>query len=441
MVNRIDGMKLVIMSLVAAGPALGNVIAFLIFGVFTIFGILGLSLFLGKFHSCNDVADAFIGGSNKQHCYGHNANDFWTPKVWSNPGLGGFGYCSFDNMWEAFMTLFEVSSGDSWESVMYLMADINHADDQAPYRDDGPLGNCLWGFFCVAFVFVSQLFTMQLFVSVIIDSFSLAEGSGLLTKDQSLMMDMRRYFKEQTPQTKPEEPTGWRRNFYFFFMSAGPVPVPEMEQCIKGNHLPNNVFIADYHSVRRQIDVTKQSISTQTDPAIIKKMSIKAEYLTEILNKKMDEIKVLDAFSKESLDNQPLPPGFLYTCGSWFDTVMTVCISMNVILMCTVHLGQSETWTNFLWYQNLGFLVIFTCEMSVKITGLGCNTYWQSPFDAFDGFTVVLGYLFVVLDLGPAGGIFRIGRVFRLIIIITYRLIDIATRCIADIRSSIILLL
>ena len=48
MVNRIDGMKLVIYSLMAAAPALANVLLFLIFAVFLIFGILGLSLFLGK---------------------------------------------------------------------------------------------------------------------------------------------------------------------------------------------------------------------------------------------------------------------------------------------------------------------------------------------------------------------------------------------------------
>ena len=74
MVNRIDGMKLVIMSLVEAGPALGNVCV-LLFSVFLIFGILGLSLFMGKFHFCTD------GESNKQHCYGVADEDFWMPQV------------------------------------------------------------------------------------------------------------------------------------------------------------------------------------------------------------------------------------------------------------------------------------------------------------------------------------------------------------------------
>ena len=97
MVNRIDGMKLVIYSLMAAAPALANVLLFLIFAVFLIFGILGLSLFLGKFHTCNDVEDPYIGGSDRTHCYGYNTDtsDFWTPKVRSHyPWLVGGDSCT-----------------------------------------------------------------------------------------------------------------------------------------------------------------------------------------------------------------------------------------------------------------------------------------------------------------------------------------------------------
>ena len=101
------------------------------------------------------------------------------------------------------MALFEVASGDSWETVMYAMADIPAKIDEAPYRDDGPMSNCMWAFFCVIFVFMGQLFMMQLFVSVIIDSFSVTEGSGLLTGDQCLVNDMCKYFVQLTPEGKP----------------------------------------------------------------------------------------------------------------------------------------------------------------------------------------------------------------------------------------------
>ena len=82
--------------------------------------------------------------------------------MWANPALDGFGRCSFDNIWEALLVLFEVASGDSWETVMYLMADVPDEVGLAPYRDDGPMSNCLWAFFCVIFVFMGQLFMVRI---------------------------------------------------------------------------------------------------------------------------------------------------------------------------------------------------------------------------------------------------------------------------------------
>ena len=95
--------------------------------------------------------------------------------------------------------------------------------------------------------------------------------------------------------------------------------------------------------------------------------------------------------------------------------VLTSCIVMNICFMCTVHYQQSDTWTVFLYYQNILFLMCFTMELVIKLIGLGCRSYWTSPFDAFDGLTVLMGWMFVFLDAGAIAGIFRIGRVFRLI--------------------------
>ena len=83
MVNRIEGMKVIIKALFRAGPSLGNVCVIL-FSIFLIFGILGLNLFMGKFESCNDVVSSYVGGSNKNHCFGFNTqSDYWSPKVTS----------------------------------------------------------------------------------------------------------------------------------------------------------------------------------------------------------------------------------------------------------------------------------------------------------------------------------------------------------------------
>ena len=104
MVNRVEGMKLVLLSLYRAIPSLGNVIV-LMLGAFLIFGITGVSLFMGRMHSCNDVVDEYVGGSNQSSCYGTtNIGGFWAPKHWSNPD----GSYSFDNIFIAILTLFQV---------------------------------------------------------------------------------------------------------------------------------------------------------------------------------------------------------------------------------------------------------------------------------------------------------------------------------------------
>ena len=119
MVNRVAGMKLVLGALLSACPALANV-CILLLAVFIIFAILGLSLFMGKFFACTD------GESNRADCAGHFISDdgYAVPAVWNNPGLDGFGENSFDNLFTSLLILFEVATGDSWETVLFLMTDV-----------------------------------------------------------------------------------------------------------------------------------------------------------------------------------------------------------------------------------------------------------------------------------------------------------------------------
>ena len=98
------GMKLVLGALVSALPALVNV-CILLMAVFLVFAIMGVSLFMGKFYSCND------DGKSRDECHGsHEHEDYLVPTKWSNPSLDGFGEYSFDNLGAAVLCLFEAGA-------------------------------------------------------------------------------------------------------------------------------------------------------------------------------------------------------------------------------------------------------------------------------------------------------------------------------------------
>merc|ERR1719183_1630436 len=190
-------MKLVLGALVSACPALGNV-CILLTAVFLVFAILGTSLFMGKLSSCNME----VGG--RDECFGAFEGDgsYLVPSTWKNPaggGADGFGENSFDNVGASFMVLFEVATGDAWEESLRSCSDIPDVIGKQPVQD----GNQMYGMYIIVFVFVGQLFMLQLFVSVIIDSFNFSEGSGLLTGEQALFSDMLQLNEMLQPESKP----------------------------------------------------------------------------------------------------------------------------------------------------------------------------------------------------------------------------------------------
>lgn len=414
MVNRIAGMKLVLMALAGALPALGNV-CFLLVAVFLIFAILGLSLFSGKFYYCTD------GESNRDNCHGTSESDdgYAVPNVWMNPTLDGWGTNSFDNIFSSFLVLFEVATGDSWESVLYLMTDVPDVIGEAPEEDNSRLS----GMFCIVFVFVGQLFMLQLFVSVIIDSFNFAEGSGLLTGEQALFADMRKLSDMLNPEPKPT-PAGPKGSIhwhaYNMFMNCDPLPVEGLEQYIESRHVPDNANMFKLEADTLKLAALKKD---QQDPKY--QGSKRAlQMMAEQVQKLEDQIKITAAdvefckkFSREALASQQPPEGWTYEMGKVFDHVITFCIVTNIGFMCATHYGEqnNKSYMFVKEFQNGMFLLVFIFEFVLKHIGLGVQQYWCSPFDAFDGIVVMVSIVFFFMDGGAIAGLFRIGRVFRLI--------------------------
>lgn len=73
----------------------------------------------------------------------------------------------FDNVAQALLTFFEISTTEAWTSVMYAAVDATDVDMQ-PIRDK----NVMIVWFFMLFMLVGSYLVMNLFVGVIIDNFN-----------------------------------------------------------------------------------------------------------------------------------------------------------------------------------------------------------------------------------------------------------------------------
>lgn len=73
----------------------------------------------------------------------------------------------FDNVAQALLTFFEISTTEAWTSVMYAAVDATDVDMQ-PIRD----ANVMIVWFFMLFMLIGSYLVMNLFVGVIIDNFN-----------------------------------------------------------------------------------------------------------------------------------------------------------------------------------------------------------------------------------------------------------------------------
>lgn len=101
-----------------------------------------------------------------------------------------------------------------------------------------------------------------------------------------------------------------------------------------------------------------------------------------------------------------------------FGNLIMGCIVVNVLFMAIEHDGQPDALGDVLEIINLVFCIIFTVEMALIILAIGPLEYVDDGFRIFDGTIVILSI--VELTTGGGGGLsvlrtFRLVRVFRLI--------------------------
>jgi len=181
-ISRNDGMKAVVNSVFKAIPSIMDVMFVLVFFLI-IFGILGVQLFKNKLHRCscfdrcperryNPASEVATGKSLATLCLGvcsyvlegSNTTTNMTCAWEAHPDF------SFDNIFLATLTLFEVATLELWPQIMFLAVDGTQ-DGEGPRYDSNPLAVL----FFIVFLFVMSFFIMNLFVGIINDKFRVVQ--------------------------------------------------------------------------------------------------------------------------------------------------------------------------------------------------------------------------------------------------------------------------
>ncbi|XP_034935713.1 voltage-dependent T-type calcium channel subunit alpha-1I isoform X2 [Chelonus insularis] len=150
-INRAPGLKLVVQTLLSSLRPIGNIVL-ICCTFFIIFGILGVQLFKGTFYYCDgpDVKNV----RNKTDCL-QDPRNFWVNRKYN-----------FDDLGNALMSLFVLSSRDGWVNIMYTGLDAVGVDQQ-PQENHSE-----WRLlYFISFILLVGFFVLNMFVGVVVENF------------------------------------------------------------------------------------------------------------------------------------------------------------------------------------------------------------------------------------------------------------------------------
>ncbi|EYC26334.1 hypothetical protein Y032_0010g1096 [Ancylostoma ceylanicum] len=161
-INRAKGLKHVVQCVIVAVKTIGNIML-VTFMLQFMFAIIGVQLFKGTFFSCNDLSkmtEAECRGEYIHYEDGDPTKPVSKKRVWSNNDF------NFDNVGDAMVSLFVVSTFEGWPDLLYVAINSNE-------EDRGPVHNSRQAvaLFFIAFIIVIAFFMMNIFVGFVIVTF------------------------------------------------------------------------------------------------------------------------------------------------------------------------------------------------------------------------------------------------------------------------------
>lgn len=156
------------------------------------FSIWGLNIFNGRLGYCIDLE------SPESECINEYKNEVFnwnvvSPNVYTNPQL------EFNRFATSFATLYEIVSFEGWTD---LLADVMKSTGvgTVPEKNATPFN----GFFVVLFNFISTIFILTLFISVIISNYSRTTGRAYMTTDQISWYQIKKILVQVRPSKRKD---------------------------------------------------------------------------------------------------------------------------------------------------------------------------------------------------------------------------------------------
>ncbi|KFD52387.1 hypothetical protein M513_06768 [Trichuris suis] len=353
-INRAKGLKHVVQCVIVALKTIGNIML-VTFMLEFMFAIIGVQIFKGTFFRCSDPSLI-----TPQECKGtfieFEGGDISKPEVrireWTNYDF------NFDNVQNAMVALFVVSTFEGWPDLLHVAMDSSDENIGPQYN-----ARISVALFFIAFIVVIAFFMMNIFVGFVIVTFQ-NEGE-------------REYENCELDKNQ--------RKCIEFALTAKP----------QRRYIPKN---------RMQYKIWWFVTSQPFEYAIFIIIMLN----TLILG--MKHYKSSTAFD-ETLDILNL----------FFTSVFALEFVCKVFALTFKHHAMTRTFDEVLDTLNLVFTGIFAMEFVLKVMAFRCKNYFGDAWNVFD-FIIVLGSFIDIIygKVSPGSNIisinfFRLFRVMRLV--------------------------
>jgi len=230
-VKRVPGLRIIVLSFLKSLPEVAQT-AMVVFVWFVFFGMIGVNFFKGKAYYCYDPQNQIYFGTS----YNQAGPLYTTPPAQSGLGAvptiiecvsaegGGVGvwhskHYSFDTVWEAILTLFEMTSTEGWVEVLASTVDVVQVGVT-------PIPNFQYAYAWYSFIHivVGSFILLNLIVGNVIGNYIKIknEETGILqlmTKEQKDWAATQHLMLEMKPKLRQQEPTHPIRRYCFRLVS------------------------------------------------------------------------------------------------------------------------------------------------------------------------------------------------------------------------------